>query len=218
MKDFFKSFKFWALVLGVLIFMVLWDDDFDEKAKTEYVKHRMVVNNIAMDQIDADFKSGTFYADVCYMDDSQNYFDAEQIKMVVYKENVATFTAKVVADTGTKNPFEATFKGNVYFWDTDGLRGSTDEVKYYLKRREFYSSKPIKAFKDDAVLTGLGFSYNMDNESFKILRRSKIRYWGKNKESKPSVKEEALPLKPLEEILKEIPLKNQNHVTIDSGS
>lgn len=165
--------------------IILWDDGFEENAKGNYVKHRMALNDVNVSQIENGFEHSRIYADKCEMDDSQSNMEASDIKALFFKEDVATYTGRLIAASATKSPFEVKFFGNVRLWDTDNERMKTEEVNYLFSRREMTTKKPVTIWKDNAVLTGLGMTYNVDSKEITINRQVVIRLWDKEEEKKP---------------------------------
>ena len=180
-----SSFWFWGFMLVAFIAIILWDDDSDEGVKTAYIKAQMTLNHVNFSQIENGFESARMYAENCTIDDSQTNMDADDMKVLFFKENVATYTGRLIAASATKNPFEAKFLGNVRFWDTDNLRMRTEEMRYLFNRKELTTQKPITIYKDNAVLTGLGMTYNTQTQEAVINQQVVIRLWeDKQKENK----------------------------------
>ena len=184
-KKMLSSFWFWGFMLVAFIAIILWDDDSDEGVKTAYIKAQMTLNHVNFSQIENGFESARMYAENCTIDDSQTNMDADDMKVLFFKENVATYTGRLIAASATKNPFEAKFLGNVRFWDTDNLRMRTEEMRYLFNRKELTTQKPITIYKDNAVLTGLGMTYNTQTQEAVINQQVVIRLWeDKQKENK----------------------------------
>ena len=99
-----------------------------------------------------------------------------------FKEEVATFTGRLIAASATKTPFEAKFWGDVRFWDTDNERMRTEEMRYLFNRKELSTQRPVTFWKDNAVLTGLGMTYNTENKEITINQQVVIRLWEDEKE------------------------------------
>lgn len=189
-KNILLSFWFWSVLLVAFIFLILWDDDLEEGIKAEYIKHRMVLNDVNFSQIDKGFESARLYADTCEMDDNQNNMEANNVRVIMFKENVATWTGRLISEKALKSPFEAKFWGDVRLWNSDDERFRTEEMRYYINRKEMHTQKPVTAFKDKIVVTGLGMSYFTETQELKINQQVVIRIWNDQKEKKTDEKEE----------------------------
>lgn len=189
-KNILLSFWFWSVLLVAFIVLILWDDDLEEGIKAEYIKHRMVLNDVNFSQIDKGFESARLYADTCEMDDNQNNMEANNVRVMMFKENVATWTGRLISEKALKSPFEAKFWGDVRLWNSDDERFRTEEMRYYINRKEMHTQKPITAFKDKIVVTGLGMSYFTETQELKINQQVVIRIWNEQKEKKTDEKEE----------------------------
>lgn len=189
-KNILLSFWFWSVLLVAFIVLILWDDDLEEGIKAEYIKHRMVLNDVNFSQIDKGFESARLYADTCEMDDNQNNMEANNVRVIMFKENVATWTGRLISEKALKSPFEAKFWGDVRLWNSDDERFRTEEMRYYINRKEMHTQKPITAFKDKIVVTGLGMSYFTETQELKINQQVVIRIWNDQKEKKADEKEE----------------------------
>jgi len=189
-KNILLSFWFWSVLLVAFIVLILWDDDLEEGIKAEYIKHRMVLNDVNFSQIDKGFESARLYADTCEMDDNQNNMEANNVRVIMFKENVATWTGRLISEKALKTPFEAKFWGDVRLWNSDDERFRTEEMRYYINRKEMHTQKPITAFKDKIVVTGLGMSYFTETQELKINQQVVIRIWNDQKEKKTDEKEE----------------------------
>ena len=207
-KNILLSFWFWSVLLVAFIVLILWDDDLEEGIKAEYIKHRMVLNDVNFSQIDKGFESARLYADTCEMDDNQNNMEANNVRVIMFKENVATWTGRLISEKALKSPFEAKFWGDVRLWNSDDERFRTEEMRYYINRKEMHTQKPVTAFKDKIVVTGLGMSYFTETQELKINQQVVIRIWNDQKEKKADEKEEhnmfmgTLPVAPpIEKIL-----------------
>lgn len=207
-KNILLSFWFWSVLLVAFIVLILWDDDLEEGIKAEYIKHRMVLNDVNFSQIDKGFESARLYADTCEMDDNQNNMEANNVRVMMFKENVATWTGRLISEKALKSPFEAKFWGDVRLWNSDNERFRTEEMRYYINRKEMHTQKPVTAFKDKIVVTGLGMSYFTETQELKINQQVVIRIWNDQKEKKTDEKEEhnmfmgTLPVAPpIEKIL-----------------
>lgn len=189
-KNILLSFWFWSVLLVAFIVLILWDDDLEEGIKAEYIKHRMVLNDVNFSQIDKGFESARLYADTCEMDDNQNNMEANNVRVMMFKENVATWTGRLISEKALKSPFEAKFWGDVRLWNSDNERFRTEEMRYYINRKEMHTQKPITAFKDKIVVTGLGMSYFTETQELKINQQVVIRIWNDQKEKKIGEKED----------------------------
>ncbi len=185
MKNIFSSFWFWGILLVTFIAIILWDDKYEEGAKGTYVKHKMTLDNVNFSQIENGFEHARMYATTCEMDDSQTNMEAKDIKVLFFKEDVATFTGRLIAASATKTPFEAKFWGDVRFWDTDNERMRTEEMRYLFNRKELSTQRPVTFWKDNAVLTGLGMTYNTERKEITINQQVVIRLWEEEKEKEP---------------------------------
>ncbi|MDD3001786.1 MAG: LPS export ABC transporter periplasmic protein LptC [Candidatus Riflebacteria bacterium] len=185
-KNILLSFWFWSVLLVAFIVLILWDDDLEEGIKAEYIKHRMVLNDVNFSQIDKGFESARLYADTCEMDDNQNNMEADNVRVMMFKENIATWTGRLISEKALKSPFEAKFWGDVRLWNSDNERFRTEEMRYYINRKEMHTQKPVTAFKDKVVVTGLGMSYFTETQELKINQQVVIRIWNDQKDKKIS--------------------------------
>ena len=208
MKNIFSSFWFWGILLATFIAIILWDDSIEDGAKGTYTKHKMTLDNVNFSQIENGFEHARMYATTCEMDDSQTNMEAKDIKVFFFKEDVATYTGKLIAASATKSPFEAKFWGNVRFWDTENLQMQTEEMRYLFNRKEVSTQRPVTFWKDDAILTGLGMTYNTERKEITINQQVVIRLWEKKEEPKPITDKDpisGLPIAtPIENILDNI--------------
>ncbi len=217
-KNIFSSFWFWGILLVAFVTIILWDDSIEDGAKGTYVKHRMTLNNVNFSQIDNGFEHARMYATVCEMDDSQSNMEARDIKVLFFKEDVATFTGRLIAASATKSPFEAKFYGDVRLWDTDNERMRTEEMRYLFNRKELSTQRPITVWKDNAVLTGLGMTYNTERKEITVNQQVVIRLWEEKKEEPKPQRDidpvSGLPVaEPIEKILKNIKASDTSEVS-----
>lgn len=222
MKKFLTSFWFWGIMLVAFVTIILWDDDFEENAKGAYVKHKMTLQNVNFSQIENGFEHARMYAVECEMDDSQTNMDGTDIKMLFFKPDCATFTGRLIAASATKNPFEAKFSGDIRMWDTDNERMRTEEMRYLFNRKELTTQRPVTFWKDNAVLTGLGMTYNTETQEAVINQQVVIRLWEDKKPASAAaqIKTDKDPVSglpiaeaPIEEIIK----SQQEHAATDSA-
>lgn len=224
-KNIFSSFWFWGILLLTFIAIILWDDRVEEGAKGTYVKHRMTLDNVNFSSIKNGFEHSRMYATNCDMDDSQTNMEAKDIKVLFFKEDVATYTGRLIAASATKNPFEAKFYGDVRFWDTDNERMRTEEMRYLFNRKELNTQKPVTFWKDNAVLTGLGLTYNTENKEITINQQVVIRMW-EDPEKKEAPKKQSdidpvsgLPIAaPIENILGQMNASTTNKIDVQKVS
>ncbi len=212
-KNILMSFWFWGLLLAGFIAIILWDDKIEEGIKGAYVKHRMMLKDVNFSQVEGGFEHARMFADICEMDDNQNNIDATNIRTIFYKQNVATWSGWLLAEKGLKNPFEAKFWGDVRAWNTERERIRTEEMRYYLNRKELHSQKPVTIWKDDAIITGLGMSYNTQTKEASINQQVVIRIWDKNASQTANASEgnmiNGVPAAPpIENLL--LPIRNLN--------
>ena len=217
-KNMLSNFWFWGFMLVAFVTIILWDDDVEENAKGNYVKHRMSLDNVNVSQIENGFEHSRMYATKCEMDDSQSNMEANDIKVLFFKEEIATYTGHLIAASATKSPFEAKFFGNVRLWNTDNERMKTEEMRYLFNRKELSTQKPITAWKDNAVLTGLGMTYNTESQELTVNQQVVIRVWDEKKEAPKPVSDKdpmsGLPIaEPIEKILGNIASKSANIAT-----
>lgn len=217
-KNLLSSFWFWGFVLVAFIAIILWDDDSDANAKGNYVKHKMALDDVNVSQIENGFEHSRMYADHCEMDDSQSNMEATDIKVLFFKEDIATYTGHLIAASATKSPFEAKFFGNVRLWNTDNERMKTEEIRYLFNRKELSTQKPITAWKDNAVLTGLGMTYNTESRELIVNQNVVIRVWDEKKEEPKPISDKdpisGLPIaEPIEKILGNIASRSANIAT-----
>lgn len=217
-KNILSSFWFWGIMLVAFIAIILWDDNFEENAKGTYVKHKMTLNNVNFSHIQNGFESARLYAKTAEMDDSQTNMDASDIKVVFFKEQVATFSGRLIAASATKSPFEARFYGDIRLWDADNEKMRTEEMRYLFNRKELTTQKPVTLWKDNAVLTGLGMTYKTETNEITVNSQVVIRIWDK-KEEAPVVETDKDPISglpiaaPIEEIIKNTKIDNNKSTT-----
>lgn len=180
MKNFLLSYWFWGILLTSFIVIIMWDEKIEEGVKAAYVKHRMVLRDVNFSQVEGGFEHARLYADLCEMDDNQNNMDAQNIRTMFFKANVATWSGRLISERALKNPFEAKFWGDVRAWNSDRERLRTEELRYYFNRKELHSQKPVTLWKDDTVITGLGMSYNTQTKEATINQQVMIRIWNQN--------------------------------------
>ena len=217
-KNIFSSFWFWGILLVAFVTIILWDDSIEDGAKGTYVKHKMTLNNVNFSQIENGFEHARMYATVCEMDDSQTNMEARDVKVIFFKEDVATFTGRLIAASATKTPFEAKFFGDVRMWDTDNERMRTEEMRYLFNRKELSTQRPITVWKDNAVLTGLGMTYSTERKEITINQQVVIRLWEEKKEEPKPMKDidpiSGLPVaEPIEKILGNIKASDTSDIS-----
>ncbi|MBR4330253.1 MAG: LPS export ABC transporter periplasmic protein LptC, partial [Candidatus Riflebacteria bacterium] len=140
-----------------------------------------------------------------------------------FKEDVATFTGRLIAASATKTPFEAKFYGDVRLWDTDNERMRTEEMRYLFNRKELSTQKPITVWKDNAVLTGLGMTYNTERKEITVNQQVVIRLWEEKKEEPKPMNDidpvSGLPVaEPIDKILNNINKSDANNNGIVKAS
>lgn len=219
-KNVFSSFWFWGILLVAFIAIILWDDSIEGNAKGTYIKHLMTLDNVNFSQIENGFEHARMYATNCVMDENQTNMEARDIKMLFFKEDVATFTGRLIAASATKSPFEAKFYGDVRLWDTDNERMRTEEMRYLFNRKELTTQRPITVWKDNAVLTGLGMTYKTETKEIRINQQVVIRLWDEKKEDpKPLTDKDplsGLPIAaPIESILENIASSSSKKIEND---
>ncbi len=141
------------------------------------------------------------------MDDNQNNMEAENIRVMMFKQEVATWSGRLIAEKAYKSPFEYKFQGDVRVWNSDNERFRTDEMRYFVSRKEAFTQKPVLMLKDNAVVTAVGMVYNTETKEIKLNDKVVIRIW--NSEEKKQKMEDkkiesmtGLPVAPpLENIL-----------------
>lgn len=180
MKNLLISYWFWGILLSTFVVIILWDDKIEEGVLNAYIKHRMVLRDVNFSQVEAGFEHARLYADICEMDDNQNNMEASNIRTMFFKENVATWSGRLISERAIKNPFEIKFWGDVRAWNSDRERIRSEEMRYYFNRKELHSQKPVTLWKDDAVITGLGMSYNTQTKEATINQQVMIRIWDQN--------------------------------------
>ncbi len=216
-KNFFLSYWLWAAVLIGFVVIILWDEKLEEGVKKAYIKHRMVLQNVNFSQVEGGFEHARMYADICDMDDNQNNMSATNIRTVFFKEGIATWTGILLADRGIKNPFEAKFWGDARGWNSDNERFKSDELRYFFNRKELHTQKPVTIWKDDAVLTGIGFRYNTQNKEAQVNQQVVIRIWEHDKPQKtasePTQIDNVPVAPPLSQLLKPLSKTNSSNAS-----
>lgn len=207
MKNLLVSYWFWGAILVLFVGIILWDDKIEEGIKQTYVKHRMVLKDVHFSQVEGGAEHARMYADLCDMDDNQNNMNAINVRTIFFKPEIATWTGILLSERGLKNPFEAKFWGDVRGWNSDNERFKSEEMRYFFNRKELHTQKPITIWKDDAVLTGLGFRYNTVDKEAQVNQQVVIRIWEQNASATAAIDKGILvsPLPvapPLSELLK----------------
>lgn len=180
MKNPFMSFWFWGILLSVFVAIILWEEKLEKAVSDSYQRHKMVLENVNWSQVEKGFEHARLYADSINMDDNHNNMDAISVKAIFFKEEVATWTGRLISERGLKNPFEAKFWGDVRAWNADNERIRSDEMRYYFNRKEMHTQKPVTIWKDDTIITGLGMSYNIESKEARIFQQVKIQIWDHN--------------------------------------
>ena len=227
-KNVLSSFWFWGILLVTFITIILWDDSFEESAKGTYQKYKMTLNDVNFSQIENGFEHARMYMTNCEMDDSQTNMEARDIKVLFFKEDIPTYTGKLIAASATKTPFEAKFFGDVRLWDTDNQRMRTEEMRYLFNRKELSTQRPVTYWKDNAVLTGLGMTYNTERKEMTINQQVVIRIWDEDEKEKTEKKEQkqsdkdpisGLPIAtPIENILLNINSSSTQNIKEDAST
>ena len=174
------SFWFWGIILSSFIVIILWEEKLEKAVSESYKRHRMVLQNVNWSQVEKGFEHARLYADSIDMDDNHNNMDAKDVKVIFFKQDVATWTGRLISERGLKNPFEAKFWGDVRVWNSDNERLRSDEMRYYFNRKELHTQKPVTIWKDDTIITGLGMSYNVESKEARIFQQVKIQIWDSN--------------------------------------
>ncbi|MDD3146838.1 MAG: LPS export ABC transporter periplasmic protein LptC [Candidatus Riflebacteria bacterium] len=212
MKNILMSFWFWGILLATFIGIIMWDEKIEEGVKGAYVKHKMILRDVNFSQVEGGFEHARLFADICEMDDNQSNIYATNVRTKFYKKDVATWTGRLLSQKGLKNPFEAKFWGDVRGWNSERERIRTEEMRYYLNRKELHSQQPVTIWKDDTVITGLGMSYNTQTKEATINQQVVIRIWDHNASATvatPGDNIAGVPVAPpLENLL--LPLQNLN--------
>ncbi len=214
-KRILSSFWFWIFVLIGFIAIILWDDNLEKSAKGDYVKHKMVLTDVNFSQVDKGFETARLYADRCEMDDNQNNMEAENVRVMMFKEEDPHWAGRLISRRAVKSPFEAKFWGNVRMWNTDNERFKTEMARYFINRKELHTNLPVTMYKDDMVVYSTGMSYFTETKELKLNRNVVIKIWDKEDEKvkEPMVQNvTGLPQAPeLEEILPaKLEVRNEN--------
>ena len=207
MKNILMSFWFWGFLLVAFVTIIMWDEKIEDNVKGEYKKHKMTMNDVNFSSIDKGFESARIYADIATMDDNQNNMEAQNIRVMMFKQEIATWSGRLIAEKAIKSPFEYKFQGDVRVWNSDNERFRTDEMRYFISRKEAFTQKPVTMLKDNAVVTGVGMVYNTETREMKLNDNVVIRIWSseEKKQKQEDKKVESmtgLPVAPpLEQIL-----------------
>lgn len=187
MKNLLTSFWLWGIILAIFIGIILWDDQLQEKAVKAYIKHKMILTNVNFSQVEKGFEQAKMHAEIVNMDENQNNMHATNVETLFFKEDVATFTGKLLSDKALKNPFEVKFWGDIRGWTTDGDKIRTEEMRYYFNRKELYTQKAVTIWKGNAVITGVGMRYNTNTKEAQINQQVVIRIWDENASGTPKL-------------------------------
>jgi LPS export ABC transporter protein LptC len=191
-KQILLSFWFWLLILASFIAIILWDDTIEKGVKGDYVKHKMVLKDVNFSQVDKGFETARMYADYCEMDDNQNNMEADAVRVMFFKEEVATWTGRLISKKALKTPFEANFWGNVRMWNSDNERFRTEKVRYFINRKELYTKLPVTMYKDNMVVSSIGMSYLTETKELKLNNKVIIKIWDDDKEKDGAEKKASL--------------------------
>jgi len=177
LKKILTSYLLWGGILFGFIAIILWDDGLENKIKQAYVKQKMRMENVHFSQMDNGFEFARLYADFVDMDDHQSNMIASNVRTIFFKKDVATFTGLLLSNQANKSPFEAIFWGNVRGHTTEGESVKTEEFRYFLRRKELFTQKPVTIWKGNAIITGKGLRYKTQTKEAQILQQVKIRIW-----------------------------------------
>jgi LPS export ABC transporter protein LptC len=191
-KQILLSFWFWSLILLGFIVIILWDDTLEKGVKADYVKHKMILTDVNFSQVDKGFETARLYADRCEMDDNQNNMEADAVRVMFFKEEVATWTGRLISKKALKTPFEANFWGNVRMWNSDNERFKTEKARYFINRKELYTKLPVTMYKDNMVVYSIGMSYLTETKELKLTNKVIIKIWDDDKKDVGAKKEEGL--------------------------
>lgn len=177
MKSVLGSIWFWLAMLLVFLAIILYDSDLEKEAISKYVKGKMKLTDVHFSEMDKSFEQARIFADEVEMDDSQTNMIASRVRALFFDKQVATRTANVVASMAYKNPYEIKFVGDVRMHSSDNERLRSDEMRYFVSRKEIYTSCPVTIWKDDLVLTGREMQFNTETKTGVIKRDILIRIW-----------------------------------------
>ncbi|MGM0600618.1 MAG: LPS export ABC transporter periplasmic protein LptC [Candidatus Rifleibacteriota bacterium] len=223
MKNMLTSFWLWGFLLVAFVSFILWDDSLQKKIAKSYLKHRMNLTNVNFSQVDNGFEQAKIFAETVNMDENQNNMNASTVKAYFFKKENASFTGTLLSEKALKNPFEIKFWGNIRAWTTDEDKLKTEELRYYFSRKELYTQKPVKIWKDNAVITGVGLRYKTESKEAHINQNVKIRIWNDNASKSKDIAESNIETKMPEapsadELLKISQIKNNSSESEKIGS
>lgn len=168
---------FWLIALIAFIALILHEWSWEKEAQSSYSKARLRMLNVHFSEMDQGFEHARMFADEVDMDDSQSNMNATSVRTLFFDKQVATRTGELIASWGFKTPFEARFWGDVRLRTSDGERLRTDNMRYFLSRKELNTTMPVTIWKDDMVITGVGMTYNTQLREGSLHREVRIRIW-----------------------------------------
>ncbi|MBI3038749.1 LPS export ABC transporter periplasmic protein LptC [bacterium] len=183
MKSIFSDFWFWLVMLLLFLGIIFRDSEFEKDVKSQYSKQKMRLNEVRFSELDQGFEHLRVYADVVDMDDFQNNFIASNVHGFFYDKLVATRTGEFTAESAAKNPYEARFWGDVKLHTSDNERLRTEELKYFISRKEIYTDCPVTIWKDSMIVTGREFRFNTQTKEGHLQKDVLIRIWPSGSDS-----------------------------------
>ncbi|MFZ2956870.1 MAG: LPS export ABC transporter periplasmic protein LptC [Candidatus Ozemobacteraceae bacterium] len=177
MKSIFSSIWFWLMVLLLFLAVIFRDSDLEKDAASKYVKGKMKLTDVHFSEMDQGSESARVFADEVEMDDMQSNMVASRVHAIFFDKYEATKTADLTASSATKNPYEIRFFGDSKLRTSENERLRSDELRYFISRKEIYTSCSVTIWKDDLVLTGKEMRFNTERREGTINRDILIRIW-----------------------------------------
>jgi LPS export ABC transporter protein LptC len=173
----FSKLWFWFVLLILFLTIIMYDFDWEKEWKTTYSRAKMLLNNVHFSEIDHTFEHVRVFADVVDMDDSHSNMIASNVRALFFDKDVATRSGELLASSATKTPQEIKFWGDVRVFTTDNERMRSDELRYYVDRKDVYVPASVTLWKDDMIITGNEMRMNTQSKEGVISRNVVIRIW-----------------------------------------
>lgn len=177
MKALLNSIWFWMFVLLLFLVVIFHDSELEKDAQSKYVKERMLLHEVHFSEMDKGFEHLRIFADDLDMDDTQTNMIATHVRAVMFDRAIATKTATLTASSAFKNPYEIRFVGDARIVTSENERLRTEELRYFLSRKELFSSSPVTIWKDDMILTGRNLTYETQTHEGYLKNDVLIRIW-----------------------------------------
>ena len=173
----FSKLWFWFVLLIIFLTIIMYDFDWEKEWKTSYQRAKMLLYDVHFSEIDQTFEHVRVFADSVDMDDSHSNMVASNVRALFFDKEVATRSGELLASAATKTPQEVKFWGDVRIFTTDNERMRSDELRYYVDRKDIYVPASVTLWKDDMIITGNELRMNTQTKEGVISRNVVIRIW-----------------------------------------